>query len=145
MPKRALTEPWACVTAAYGLHYRDGLKAGGTAWIIRAGGQGSGIRDQEAGSRYTISSGFDATSHPARLILTNVPAPFAAWLRERAAALGVEVLDAPDVAALPVNEVDDIVLLVGRSRPDRGGQPASGEGWRLRHRRRPADVSAGQP
>ncbi|MCU0501660.1 MAG: alcohol dehydrogenase catalytic domain-containing protein [Anaerolineae bacterium] len=107
----ALTEPWACVTAAYGLHYRDGLKAGGTAWIIGAGGPGSGIGDQEAGNSYTISAGFDATSHPARLILTNVPAHFAAWLRERAAALGVEVLDAPDAAALPVNEVDDIVLL----------------------------------
>ena len=106
----ALTEPWACVTAAYGLHYRDGLKAGGTAWIIGAGGrdQGSGIRSRGS---YTISAGFDAASHPARLILTNVPAPFAAWLRERAAALGVEVLDAPDVAALPVDEVDDIVLL----------------------------------
>ena len=102
----ALTEPWACVTAAYGLHYRDGLKAGGTAWII-----GAGDRDQESGSSYTISAGFDAASHPDRLILTNVPAPFAAWLRERAAALGVEVLDAPDAAALPVNEVDDIVLL----------------------------------
>jgi L-sorbose 1-phosphate reductase len=98
----ALTEPWACVTAAYGLHYRDGLKAGGTAWIIGA---------VSATGSYTISSGFDAASHPARLILTNVPAPFAARLRERAATLGVEVLDAPDVAALPVNEVDDIVLL----------------------------------
>jgi len=104
----ALTEPWACVTAAYGLSYRTGLKAGGTAWII---GQGSAIRDQETGSRYTISAGFDAASHPARVALTDVPAAFAAWLRQRAAKLGVEVLDAPDVAALPVNEVDDIVLL----------------------------------
>ena len=44
----ALTEPWACVTAAYGLKYRTGLKAGGTAWIVgesRAGG-GQAIHDQ---------------------------------------------------------------------------------------------------
>jgi L-sorbose 1-phosphate reductase len=102
----ALTEPWACVTAAYGLHYRAGLKAGGTAWIIGAEDPGRG-----SGASYTISAGFDAASHPARLILSNVPAPFAGWLRNRAAALGVEVLDAPDIAALPVSEVDDIILL----------------------------------
>jgi threonine dehydrogenase-like Zn-dependent dehydrogenase len=109
----ALTEPWACVTAAYGLHYRDGLKAGGTTWVIGVGGRGqeSGVRSQESGGSYTISAGFDTLSHPARLALTNVPAAFAAWLRQRAAALGVEVLDAPDVADLPVKEVDDIVLL----------------------------------
>jgi len=32
----ALTEPWACVIAAYELKYRTGLKADGTAWIIGA-------------------------------------------------------------------------------------------------------------
>lgn len=102
----ALTEPWACVTAAYGLHYRTGLKAGGTAWII-----GAGVRGQESGVGYTISQGFDVDAHPARLILTDVPAAFAAWLRERAVALRVAVLEAPAVADLPVTEVDDIVLL----------------------------------
>ena len=30
----ALTEPWACVIAAYQLTYRTGLKPGGTTWII---------------------------------------------------------------------------------------------------------------
>jgi len=100
----ALTEPWACVTAAYGLKYRTGLKPGGTTWIIGAGGAG-------AGDGYTISAGFDAASHPARLLLTNVPAGFAAWLRGRAAGLGVDVLDITDIAAAPVEKVDDIVLL----------------------------------
>ena len=98
----ALTEPWACVTAAYGLQYRSSLKSGGTLWVIGSA---------SAASSYTISAGFDAAAHPARVVLTNVPAVFAAWLRERAAALGVEVLDAPDFADLPVTEVDDIVLL----------------------------------
>ena len=72
-------------------------------------------RDQESNVTnkvsYTVSAGFDAASHPARLILTNVPGSFAAWLHEHAATLRVEVLDAPDVATPPVNEVDDIVLL----------------------------------
>ncbi|MBN1933289.1 MAG: alcohol dehydrogenase catalytic domain-containing protein [Anaerolineae bacterium] len=100
----ALTEPWACVIAAYELKYRAALKAGGTTWIV---GTEYGIRSKE----YTISSGFDATSHPARLLLTNVPAAFAAWLKARAAKLGIEVVDGVSVDAPPVEFVDDIVLL----------------------------------
>jgi len=98
----ALTEPWACVIAAYGLSYRTSLKAGGTTWII-------GV--QPGAGPYTISAGFDQASHPARLLVTNVPTRFEAWLRDRAAALGVEVLEVEDLAAPPVTPVDDIVLL----------------------------------
>ena len=97
----ALTEPWACVVAAYALKYRTGLKAGGVTWIIGAGGE----------KPYTISAGFDAVSHPARLLLTGVPARFAAWLKERAAQLGVEVTEVDGIESLPVEFVDDIVLL----------------------------------
>jgi threonine dehydrogenase-like Zn-dependent dehydrogenase len=104
----ALTEPWACVTAAYGLKYRTGLKNDGTAWIVGGptggGGQGSG------NSSYTISAGFDAQSHPARLLLTQVPAAFEAWLRERSAALGIEVVAVEDPADVDV-PVDDLILL----------------------------------
>ncbi len=98
----ALTEPWACVTAAYGLTYRTGLKPGGTAWII---GGGEGADD------YTISAGFDKASHPARLMLSQVPTAFAAFLRQRAAELGMEVMDVADLAKPPVTPIDDIVLL----------------------------------
>jgi D-arabinose 1-dehydrogenase-like Zn-dependent alcohol dehydrogenase len=97
----ALTEPWACVVAAYALKYRTGLKNGGITWIIGAGGAGP----------YTISSGFEAASHPARLLLTDVPAGFAAWLTERAARLGIEVSEVSRIEATPVEFVDDIVLL----------------------------------
>ena len=111
----ALTEPWACVTAAYSLKYRTGLKAGGTAWIV---GGPTGVRDQDSGIRgqgsgnssYTISAGFDAQSHPARLLLTQVPAAFEAWLRERSAALGIDVVAVDDPAAVDV-PVDDLILL----------------------------------
>ncbi len=99
----ALTEPWACVTAAYELKYRTGLKPGGTAWII--GGPDATDRG------YTISAGFDAASHPARLLLTNVPPQFAAWLRDRAATLGIEVLGVADPAQPSVKPVDDIIFL----------------------------------
>ena len=99
----ALTEPWACVVAAYTLNYRTGLKSGGTAWFIGTG------RDKP----YTISAGFEADSHPKHLLLTNVPQAFAAWLETRAKELGVEVISVPDVTAPPVEFVDDIVLLGG--------------------------------
>jgi D-arabinose 1-dehydrogenase-like Zn-dependent alcohol dehydrogenase len=99
----ALTEPWACVTAAYGLTYRTGLKDGGTTWVV-------GTPDA-AGRGYAISAGFDSASHPARLMLSNVPAGFEAWLRKRAAELGTEVLDVEDLDTPPFTPVDDIVLL----------------------------------
>ena len=99
----ALTEPWACVIAAYQLDYRMGLKPGGTTWII---GTQSG-RDRS----YTISQGFDEVSHPDRLLLSQVPEAFADWLKERARALGIETIKVNDVTAPPVDAVDDIVLL----------------------------------
>ena len=97
----ALTEPWACVVAAYALKYRTGLKDGGVTWIIGAGDE----------RQYTISAGFDSTAHPARLLLTDVPAGFAAWLKDRAAQLGIEVNEVSRIEAAPVEFVDDIVLL----------------------------------
>ncbi|MCC6614259.1 MAG: alcohol dehydrogenase catalytic domain-containing protein [Anaerolineae bacterium] len=99
----ALVEPWACVVAAYCLEYPTALKSGGTTWII-----GTDANDKHP---YTISAGFDANSHPDHLLLTNVPANFATWLRERAQSLGIEVTPVDDPANLPVDKVDDIVLL----------------------------------
>lgn len=101
----ALTEPWACVIAAYQLGARTALKPGGTTWIIGAGD------DQP----YTISAGFDEAAHPARLLLSNVPAAFDRWLRSRAAALDIPVTDVGDVSAPPVDKVDDIILLGAKS------------------------------
>lgn len=99
----ALVEPWACVVAAYRLEYRTALKAGGTTWIIGA--------DANDHRPYTISAGFDESSHPGRLLLTRVPSPFAGWLKDRAQALGIEVIEVDDPAQPPVDKVDDIVLL----------------------------------
>ncbi len=99
----ALTEPWACVIAAYELQYRTALKAGGVTWIV---GTEYGKKRE-----YTLSSGLDAAAHPARLALTNVPEPFAARLRAQATALGVEVIEIADPTAPPIEEADDIILL----------------------------------
>jgi len=102
----ALTEPWACVIAAYQLTYRTGLKPGGTAWII-----GAPSLDDKSAPAYTISQGFDQASHPDQLLLSGVPTGFAAWLRERAEALGVNVIDVDDLAHPPLTPIDDIILL----------------------------------
>jgi threonine dehydrogenase-like Zn-dependent dehydrogenase len=99
----SLTEPWTCVVTAYNLHYRTGLKAGGVAWII-----GTSADDDRP---YTISAGLDAESHPSKVMLTDVPESFATWIKDRAAALGTEVVDVPDASSPPDGEVDDIVIL----------------------------------
>jgi threonine dehydrogenase-like Zn-dependent dehydrogenase len=105
----ALTEPWACVVAAYQLTYRTGIKAGGTTWIVGTGSDRPYTIEPDGD--YTIGAGFDEASHPKRLLLTNVPAAFEEWLRARASALGVEVIEIDDVAAPPEDLVDDIILL----------------------------------
>jgi L-sorbose 1-phosphate reductase len=97
----ALTEPWACVIAAYQLVYRIALKPGGTTWII-------GTEDNR---QFTIGNGFDAQSHPAQLLLTNIPEPFSTWLHTRARDLGIDIIYVADINNPPVETVDDLVIL----------------------------------
>lgn len=97
----ALTEPWACVIAAYQLEYRKSIKSGGTTWIIGAGDD----------RPYTISEGFDQSSHPSRLILSNVPHDFHQWLSNRAEEIGIEVKEQPDIKMLEGEVIDDIIFL----------------------------------
>ena len=107
----ALTEPWACVEAAYRIRYRQSIKPGGITWIVGASGRtvspgretdqfhasrlGSSANQDfqsSASDTYTISRGFERHSHPATIILTDVPPTFSAWLRARAAELGIQVV-----------------------------------------------------
>jgi threonine dehydrogenase-like Zn-dependent dehydrogenase len=109
----ALTEPWACVEAAYNIHYRQGLRPGGVAWFL-------GAREDQAGD-YEISRGFSKDGHPGTVILDDVPPEFAAWAKERAANLAVSVFErsgsasdeayAQARAELAPSGVDDLVIL----------------------------------
>jgi threonine dehydrogenase-like Zn-dependent dehydrogenase len=109
----ALTEPWACVIAAYELTYRTALKAGGTMWVIGTG------TDETKDKAYEIGSGFDEQAHPAKVILTDVPSGFSAWLKGRASKLGVEIVERDGLAPkgyAAISEIapdgaDDIVVL----------------------------------
>ncbi len=72
-----------------------------------------------AGSHYEISSGFDADMHPARVILTDVPAALQMWIESRADQLGIEVIERnglsteqyPSICDVAPDAVDDIVIL----------------------------------
>jgi threonine dehydrogenase-like Zn-dependent dehydrogenase len=99
----ALTEPWACVVAAYHLTYRTAPRPAGVMWVIGSPSAPS--------LPYTFSAGFDAAGHPRQLMLTNVPEEFAGWLRRRAAELDIPVLEAADPANPLLSPVDDIILL----------------------------------
>ena len=101
----ALVEPWACVIAAYYLTYRSQMKEGGTAWFV---GPDDG--------NFSISKGFDENAHPARILLTKMEGAFGAWLRKKAAVLGIDVAEMDEIEVLegganPGGGVDDIVLL----------------------------------
>ena len=102
----AIVEPWACVIAAYRLKYRTTIKNGGTMWIIGDG--------EDKG--YSLSRGFDAQSHPARLIITNLIGNFRDWLEIAANKLSIEVINWGSIKDLPKTPesfqlVDDIILL----------------------------------
>ncbi|MGC9520729.1 MAG: alcohol dehydrogenase catalytic domain-containing protein [Anaerolineae bacterium] len=94
----ALTEPWACVIAAYELRYRTMLRPKGTMWVIGT---------DRAHDGYTISKGFDKQAHPAKLMLTNVPKAFDARLRAQAEELGIEIVDVPELPDPATVETDD--------------------------------------
>lgn len=98
----ALTEPWACVIAAYQLRYRTMIRPKGTLWII-----GTDLADHLNTAQLTISEGFDSRAHPAKLMLTNVPTPFDTWLRSRAAEFGIGVVDVPELPDPATVETDD--------------------------------------
>ena len=97
----ALVEPWACVVAAYRLTYRTAFKNGGTAWIIGGGGDKS----------YSISSGFDKSSRPAKVMMTDVPPAFAEGLKKLARQSGSEVVEIARLEDVKSESVDDIVVL----------------------------------
>jgi D-arabinose 1-dehydrogenase-like Zn-dependent alcohol dehydrogenase len=99
----ALTEPWACVTATYDLKYRTGLKPDGVTWIIGT--------EESLNRNYSISTGFDITSHPSKILFSQLPPDFAGWLSDCANNFGIDVTEVIDIHHPPVELVDDIVIL----------------------------------
>jgi len=74
----ALTEPWACVEAAYSVHHRTGVKEGGLVWIVGAG---------EGDYR------LDGPFHPRKVIASHLPPGLSSTLRELSEAEGFELVE----------------------------------------------------
>ena len=89
----ALTEPWACVEAAYSVQHRTGVKEGGLVWIVGAGG-----------GDYRLDRPF----HPRKVIASHLPPGLSRTLRELAEAEGFEVVEAEGQS---VKDFDDIIVL----------------------------------
>jgi threonine dehydrogenase-like Zn-dependent dehydrogenase len=109
----ALTEPWACVEAAYTQRRRLAPKPGGTMWIVGHPGDST---------QYEFTSGLDA---PGTVVLTDVPPALLRRVQEEAGDRGAEVVErnglAPaDFQGLSANLTggagfDDVVVLDPRS------------------------------
>jgi threonine dehydrogenase-like Zn-dependent dehydrogenase len=114
----ALVEPWACIEAACVIRPRRGLKPGGVAWFVGAG---------DADRGYMLSQGLEPQAHPAKIIVSDVPPGFASFLRQRAEALNIPLLEIPNFTEVDIEHLkaegndgkglDDIVIL-GAERPE---------------------------
>jgi len=104
----ALTEPWACVVAAYTQRRRLSPKPGGTMWVLGS------KRDQ---SLYDFSHGLDA---PKTIVLSDVSPRFKAMVRGKIKP-GTQILEINNIAPGDFEDInarvcdnagfDDIVLL----------------------------------
>lgn len=133
----ALTEPWACVEAAYTQRRRLAPKAGGAMWIIGQPGDTT---------PYTCTSGLDA---PGSFVLTNAPPALAAEVAAQAQARGAQVIIKDDIAPVDYPALrdaltggagfDDVIVLGPRS------AHAVGEAAKLVARRGTFNVVGGAP
>ena len=99
----ALTEPWACVEAAYVIPSRPTVRPGGTVWIV-------GL----ARGNYVLDGDFN----PGRVIATHLPAGLLSVLEHLASSRGFELVEAPFLSPTEARVryadstgFDDIILL----------------------------------
>jgi len=108
----ALTEPWACVTAAYRISHRARLKPGGLTWVIC-------LEERED---WAISEGLEPDAAPRKVLATGVTGPLLAHLEGLAATSTtdlqqVDLTDEPSIHALNQAHADgagfDDVIVFG--------------------------------
>jgi len=101
----AITEPWACVEAAYRMTYRNHLKAGGALLIV--GGPG-------ARTGYKLDAAWVAAHKPAAIKTCDLPPDLAAEVEALCAAQGIafKPLSKADLEASD-ESYDDLLLLDG--------------------------------
>jgi threonine dehydrogenase-like Zn-dependent dehydrogenase len=109
----ALTEPWACVEAAYTQRRRLAPRPGGVMWIVGQPGDAT---------EYRCTAGLEA---PATFVLTNVPPGMAAAVAEQARTRGAAVIVEDQVTPAGYADLratrtagagfDDVIVLGPRS------------------------------
>lgn len=124
----ALTEPWACITAAYDVIYRVGWKPGGVVLIVAGPGA---LADYELGTPY------GGGQPPAQAITMGLTGKLLAELRRRAKADGFKLIElaAPSEATLAEAKaaagpegLDDVVFLGADSALYELLEPAAAKG-----------------
>ncbi|MFO7697116.1 MAG: alcohol dehydrogenase catalytic domain-containing protein [Anaerolineae bacterium] len=98
----ALTEPWACVVASYGIPYRSAWRPGGR--VLVAGGPA-------ADSAAILGAPWDSAGAPAEIVTRGVPDALAAELAREAQARGIAMSTTGTLDEIEGQRFDDLVLL----------------------------------
>ncbi len=105
----SLSEPWACVDAAYNIEQRSQLKAGGTAWFIDS--------PVSLDRSFFDSTTYSIADAPDKVILSILNPELVQYLKSKFEPLGTKVITTSleEVIAQPVGNTttrfDDIILL----------------------------------
>jgi len=101
----AITEPWACVEAAYRMVYRSALKPGGAVWMVGSANARTG---------YLIDADWVAGSKPKTISGSDLPADLESALLKMCERLGMDYVKKPRAEIESGGEMfDDIILLDG--------------------------------
>jgi len=103
----ALSEPWACVVAAYRITHREALKPRGTAWFVAA--------DPGYAQKCSLGNVFSDEGAPRRVLLSGLSGALYDQLVAESAKRGFELIDVDAVGG-------------GRSAGDTGGAAGAGCG-----------------
>ena len=99
----AITEPWACVEAAYRMDYRSHLQSGGTLLIVGGAGTRSG---------FILDADWVAANKPAKIEICDLPADLAESVEALCNKLGIEFKSTSQMELKETEEsFDDLLLL----------------------------------
>lgn len=99
----AITEPWACVEAAYRMRYRTGLSNKGTLWII-------GCKSSRSG--YELGDLISANNLPNDIICSDIPADLLTQINQVARENNIKVVEKTFNEVINSNlKIDDILVL----------------------------------
>ena len=99
----AITEPWACVEAAYRMDYRSNLQSGGALLIVGGAGTRSG---------FVLDADWVAANKPAKIEICDLPADLAESVEALSKKLGIEFKSTSQKELKETEEsFDDLLLL----------------------------------